>query len=218
MDNKLIEYSFYLTYAFLVTTGTITFIEALRTKNESMRHILNLETCISIIATFFYSHFVYEFKDYKEINYKLINLNRYVDWAITTPIMLLVLILAFKYNYNGKSVVSFNDFFIITILNYFMLIIGYLGELKIFNKIFANIFSFVFFILMYLYIYFKYIYNKYNRQNILLYSLFVILWAIYGFIYLFNNKYRNIGYNILDLFSKCFVGLYFWAYFTGIFN
>ena len=46
MNDKTIEYSFYFTYAFLVTTGTITFIEAMRTKVDSMRHILNLETCI----------------------------------------------------------------------------------------------------------------------------------------------------------------------------
>jgi len=97
MSDKLVEYSFYLTYAFLVTTGTITFIESMRTKNESMRHILNLETCISIVAAFFYGKFVTEF-DKPTIDYKSINLNRYVDWSITTPIMLLVLILAFRYN------------------------------------------------------------------------------------------------------------------------
>jgi len=53
-----LEFSFYLTYAFLMTTGTITFIEALRTKNDSIRHILNLETCISVVAAFFYSNFI----------------------------------------------------------------------------------------------------------------------------------------------------------------
>lgn len=53
MNVKYVEYSFYLTYAFLITTGTITFIESIRTTNSSMRNILNLETCISIIASFF---------------------------------------------------------------------------------------------------------------------------------------------------------------------
>ena len=57
MNNNLsinqydsVRSSFYITYAFLITTGTITFIEALRTNIVPMRHILNLETCISIIA------------------------------------------------------------------------------------------------------------------------------------------------------------------------
>ena len=57
MDETL-YHSFYITYAFLVTTGTITFIESLRTNIVPMRHILNLETCISIVAAFFYGKFI----------------------------------------------------------------------------------------------------------------------------------------------------------------
>ena len=100
-------YSFYITYSFLVTTGTITFIEALRTNIVPMRHILNLETCISIVAAFFYGKFITTINENMENNVtskndkeiqKEINVTRYVDWGITTPIMLLVLILAFRYN------------------------------------------------------------------------------------------------------------------------
>ena len=42
----------------MVTTGTITFIEAMRTDIVQMRHILNLETCISIVAAYFYGKFI----------------------------------------------------------------------------------------------------------------------------------------------------------------
>ena len=42
---------------------------------------------------------IYEEESLKEgIDYEKINMNRYVDWAITTPIMLLVLVFAFLYN------------------------------------------------------------------------------------------------------------------------
>ena len=99
--NLTLYHSFYITYAFLVTTGTITFIESLRTNIVPMRHILNLETCISIVAAFFYGNFITKLKDKKddvddETLQNEINDNRYVDWMITTPIMLLVLILAFQ--------------------------------------------------------------------------------------------------------------------------
>ena len=56
--DKLVKYTFYLTYAFLLTTGTITFIESMRTNIPKVRHILNLETCISVVAAFFYSQFM----------------------------------------------------------------------------------------------------------------------------------------------------------------
>lgn len=210
----LVEYSFYLTYAFLVTTGTITFIEAMRTKNDSIRHILNLETCISIVAAFFYGKFVTEF-DKPTIDYKSINLNRYVDWAITTPIMLLVLILAFKYNSTKNTQVKFTDYLIILALNYGMLGSGYMGDLGKIDRLTATILGFLCFGGLY---YFLYNYLRQNKTNQLLYGIFFVLWSLYGVFYQMEQKSRNIGYNLLDLFSKCFVGIYFWASFTKIFN
>ena len=60
-QEDLIVNTFYMTYVFLVITGTITFIDSLRTKEEKFRNILNLETCISVIAAFFYGKFVKDF-------------------------------------------------------------------------------------------------------------------------------------------------------------
>ena len=216
MSEKLVEYSFYLTYAFLVTTGTITFIESLRTKHDSMRHILNLETCISIVAAFFYGKFVQEF-DHDNVNYKNINLNRYVDWAITTPIMLLVLILAFKYNNTKNAQVKFTDYLIILMLNYGMLGTGYLGDVGKISIMTATFVGFLFFGGLFFFLYNTYLRQKNNTNNAL-YGAFFVLWSLYGVFYQMEQQSRNVGYNILDLFSKCFVGLYFWAYFTKIFN
>src|SRR5210317_1330040 len=125
MNVKLINTSFYITYVFLLTTGTITFIEAIRTKVPEVRNILNLETCISIIAAYFYGRFLEKLNKDK-VDYKEINETRYTDWAITTPIMLLVLVLAFLYNSKGGRL-NFFTFLLILFLNYGMLIFGYLG-------------------------------------------------------------------------------------------
>ena len=57
-SEETIINTFYITYVFFLTTATITFIEAMRTKDQKIRNILNLETCISIVAAFFYSKFV----------------------------------------------------------------------------------------------------------------------------------------------------------------
>ena len=48
--------------------------------------------------------------------------------------------------------------------------------------------------------------------------MFVFLWAFYGVFYFFDSVTRNVGYNVLDLFSKCFVGIFFWAYYTKVFK
>ena len=63
-DNHdyFVKVTFYITYVFLLTTATVTFIEAMRTSDSKVRHILNLETCISVVAAFFYGRFVNDFK------------------------------------------------------------------------------------------------------------------------------------------------------------
>lgn len=209
--DKNLKFSFYVTYAFLMTTATVTFIEAIRTKDPKIRSILNLETCISIVAAFFYGVFMKKLKE-DRINYKDINVNRYVDWSITTPIMLLVLILAFCYN-TGQSV-YLQTFLIILILNYGMLLCGFLGENEIVDKKKANLMGFMFFIALYGFIYVTYIKGFNIFDNNILFGSFVVLWAFYGLAYWMQERQKNVTYNVLDLFSKCFVGIFFWAYFT----
>ena len=211
--SMMVKLSFYITYAFLLTTATITFIEAMRNGDEKIRHMLNLETCISVVAAYFYSMFMNKI-NVEKIDYKDINLNRYADWAITTPIMLLVLMLAMAYN--NKEDTYFKMFALVVLLNYGMLYMGYLGETGNISKIKGNIIGFIFFIGMYYVIWDSHLKGKNNMDNILLYSSFVILWAGYGIGYWLKEKQKNITYNILDLFSKCFVGIFFWAYFTNV--
>ncbi len=77
------------TYIALLTTGTISFIESMRTPVPMIRHIFNLETCISIVAAYFYYLFLEKLKT--RTSWSEITTFRYLDWAITTPMMLLVL-------------------------------------------------------------------------------------------------------------------------------
>lgn len=216
-NTELVHSSFYITYAFLMTTATITLIEALRTKDEKIRHILNLETCISVVAAFFYGKFVAMFENKSNVDYKKINDTRYLDWSITTPIMLLVLVLALLYNSKSGSL-NFFSFLKILLLNYGMLGAGYLGEINILDKTISNTIGFVFFAAMYYFIYTKYVSPKPNFTNNILFSSFAFLWALYGVVYFMNDLEKNVWFNVLDLFSKCFVGIFFWAYFTKIFT
>ena len=128
----------------------------MRTTNPFIRHALNLETCISIVAGYFYSNFMKKIKIddlEKEITskeFKSINTTRYMDWAITTPIMLLVILIVFGFNIGiqnikdaseyldpsnlkymdslkeiGKHMPKGKDFGIVLIYNYLMLLTGF---------------------------------------------------------------------------------------------
>jgi bacteriorhodopsin len=217
MNSELIKQSFNIPYALLMTTGAITFIEAITTHDPAIRHIMNIETCISIIAAFFYSKFIGIINN-NIIDYKNINLIRYTDWSITTPLMILSLILFLSYNLNGNKSVNFKHFLLLVIFNYLMLLFGYLGEIDKINKNISIGIGFIFFILLFAFIYIFYIKGNKNIANYIIYGLFVFIWAFYGVAAKLDDKVKNIAYNILDTLAKCIIGIGMWAYFTNIFN
>lgn len=213
-----VKASFTITYILLLTTGTITFVEAMRTKIPEVRHVLNLETCISIIAGYFYSIFITEIDSFNKsdmpINWEDITKTRYIDWTITTPLMLLTLSIVLSYNLGKK--VSFYVILPIIILNYIMLYIGYLGETKIIDMWKASFLGFIPFIGMFYILFKNYLQPKYVFANYMFFSIYLIVWGLYGIVYLFNVEYKNIMMNILDCIAKCLVGLGLWGYYSKI--
>jgi bacteriorhodopsin len=217
--NKNIKFTFTLTYILLITTGTITFIEALRTDNPTVRHILNIETAVSVIAGYFYSVFLKQIedseKDKQEINWKEMVKIRYLDWAITTPLMLLALCLALSSN--TTSVFTLPIYLVIVILNYLMLGIGFAGEQNYISMKNSLIAGFVPFFIMFYIIYKKYVKNN-TRFNYVFFFFFTCVWAIYGVVHDWEKNKKNIVFNILDLIAKCLIGLGLWLYYIGIFR
>ena len=217
LDNN-IKFSFTVSYILLLTTATITFIEALRTQTPYVRHILNLETAISVVAGYFYSIFVDKIAKSEE---KMVNMDwaeitqtRYVDWAITTPMMLLALCLVLSSN-SGKVIRLFT-FLTILGLNYIMLYLGYLGEMKQMSRLTANSTGFIAFFAMFYVIFTQYVLPKFSKDNYFLYFAYLGIWTMYGVVYMFNEEYKNRAMNYLDLTAKCMVGLGLWLYYTNI--
>ena len=217
--HPLVKGTFAITYILLITTGTITFIEALRDRAITYTsHVMNLETAISIIAGYFYTLFMAEITRSEDtntpLNWDKINTYRYVDWSITTPIMLLVLCI-FLSN-NSKTAINVFTYFSIVVLNYIMLTFGYLGETNITTRETSLIGGFAAFFLMFAIIYAKFIMPKWSASNNLIFGLYFVVWALYGVVYMFDTQLKNALTNILDLISKCFVGLGLWAYYSKI--
>lgn len=204
--------SFYLTYVLLLTTGTITFIESLRNNNPRIRHIMNLETCISVVAAYFYSIFKDKIK--KKIDWKEITQLRYIDWTITTPLMLLSLCLVLSMN--SKTNIHISSFLFIMFMNYVMLFFGYLGEMNRLDRNTSDIFGFVAFFVMYGTIFKNYVQPKYSLDNYVIFSLFVVIWSMYGIAYLLSEINKNIFMNFLDMTAKCLIGIGLWVYYTKI--
>jgi bacteriorhodopsin len=213
-----VKFSFVITYILLLTTATITFIEAIRTKVPSVRHILNLETCISVVAGYFYSVFVGQIDKYNEkglaINWADITQTRYIDWSITTPMMLLTLCLVLGSEIGVPLTIPI--FLTVTGLNYIMLYVGYLGEAKVWSRGVADLIGFAAFFAMFGLIFKTFVAPKYSASNYVLFFIYFCVWSLYGVVYMFEEEYKNLLMNILDFTAKCFVGLGLWAYYTKI--
>ena len=185
-----VKFSFSITYIFLLTTATITFIEAMRTNSPTARHVLNLETAISIIAGYFYSTFLekisaYE-KDDKIIDWADMTSTRYIDWSMTTPLMLLALCVVLAQNI-GKSV-TLKVIMGVIVLNFIMLYLGHLGEVKSMDRLSAMLFGFVAFFGMFYLIFTNYVAPKYVKSNYILFGFFVGVWGLYGVVYMLNEE------------------------------
>jgi hypothetical protein len=142
---------------------------------------------------------------------------RYYDWFITTPTMLFSTIAFFKYKQNLleqhetpltlKQFISENYKNILTIfvLNFLMLLFGYLGETAVIDNYVAVFIGFVFFALMFYIIYEDY---AIPSQEFTMFYLTTFVWAIYGFVALLDPTMKNNTLNILDLIAKNFFGIY----------
>jgi hypothetical protein len=184
-------------------------------KHNILNEILLLETIVQFIELFFYVIFL---RTMAEKNIKQMALFRYFDWFITTPTMLLTTIIYFKYEeYNENNInnkLTFNNFIqdniynilFIVICNFLMLLFGFLYEKKLIDKASGFIFGFIFFILSFYNIYINYA-IKSTKGKYIFYILFII-WSLYGFAFLLKPVEKNNFFNILDIFSKNFFGLY----------
>ena len=218
VQKKYLYYSFSITYILLLTTATITFIEAIRTNIPTIRHIFNMETTISLIAGYFYSLFLFKIDEYDKnnapINWSDITNLRYIDWSITTPFMLLALCVVLSFNI--KKTVSVSVIFSVVLLNYIMLYVGYLGEINTITRMNGMAIGFLAFFAMFFIIFLNFVKPKYLLINYVLFWLYLSVWSIYGIVYMFDDYTKNTITNILDCISKCIVGILLWVYYTKL--
>ena len=228
LDNMYNIYNMYLNtkYSFLVTliisivvqiiSGIIDvfslFIKVPK-QFSLISQLLILEVSVQVIEGLFYIWLAYNFNAITDVTPK-----RYIDWSITTPTMLITLISYLIYlqhkekNDTSKlelfSILSNNSSTITNILylNWLMLIFGYLGEKKIIPIYVGVLLGFIPFLLYYFLIYIKY--AVLSRNGFLIFLYFFFFWSLYGVVAFFPYYLKNTCYNILDLFSKNFFGIF----------
>jgi hypothetical protein len=212
--------TFNLAYILLIGASILTGFGTLNTFQKEilpLKYILGIETCVTIIASIAYSFLIKSYVSKQNFD---LTFYRYLDWFTTTPLLLISLIIYLSYisnKYENEKtketsddtfniVLKDNKVLLIILLNFAMLVFGYMGESRLMNYILANILGYIPFILM-LYIIWK---NYCNQSNIHVFIIFSIIWSMYGIVYYFDNNSKNISYNILDIIAKVGFGILIW--------
>ena len=182
-------------------------------KFSFLKQMIFLEIFVQLIEGSFYIYWLYNFKNILNITPK-----RYFDWIITTPTMLINLIfylvfLQYKNNNTSDKLnfftlfkTEFNTIIMVLLLNWLMLLFGYLGETSAIPLLLGVSLGFIPFLIYYYIIYQKY--AVLSNDGLKIYFYFLFFWSLYGIVATLPYKIKNTCYNILDLFSKNFFGLF----------
>tara|TARA_B100000424_G_scaffold238542_1_gene204679 strand:+ start:647 stop:1330 length:684 start_codon:yes stop_codon:yes gene_type:complete len=206
--------SFFAQIITLFIGVTAQFLE-LSKKHRILKQALALENIVQFVEGCFYLWFILFY--IKNVDKTDIAKYRYYDWFITTPTMILSSIVYFQYNNTkntykeGFTLLEFiktdkENIIEISLYNFAMLIFGYLQEIGLINLLLSTGFGFLFFGLMFYKIY-EY-YAKKSSSNLFIFFIMLSIWSIYGIAALFKFNIKNAFYNILDIFSKNFYGLF----------
>ena len=181
-------------------------------KFSFLKKLLTAEFTVQIIEGSFYVYWLTDFKNIANITPK-----RYIDWIFSTPTMLVTLmfyLIFLNTPENDKGGLKYFELFykeyktiaVILILNWVMLLFGYLGETSIIPITLGVFLGFIPFIIYYYMIYKNYV--EMGDVGIKIFTYFLFFWSIYGIVALLPYEIKNTCYNILDLFSKNFFGLF----------
>jgi bacteriorhodopsin len=213
--KNMLYYSAYISLIVQLLTGAVgslgLFIK-LKPEDKVLSDVLLMETFVQFVEFIFYAWLVSNLNNVPDN----ITILRYIDWNITTPIMLISTILYMKYNTlkeknkrkTTEEILNEDKDIIlrITLYNFLMLMFGLLGELNYLSRYISFTAGFIFFYLSFKEIYVNYVNN--NELNINLFNFLFIVWSLYGVAALFNFELKNISYNFLDIISKNFYGLF----------
>lgn len=212
MDIVRITSQTSLLFQFLtgVLTSSIVFVPTDRDFEgiDDVYTIILIETASQVIEFLYYSVAVLCFKT------NLPTWTRYFDWYLSTPVMLLSSAMFFVHRQGGDiwQVLDPNSarFPIVVALNALMLSFGFAMERGALNKPLALALGSLSFIGSYG---FLTLYVKYSDplSVVVFYSNFVI-WFLYGVAAAFSYTYRNVSYNLLDIVSKNFYGVFLYVY------
>jgi bacteriorhodopsin len=207
-------WSIYLQLAFTSVTAA-SLLLPLDGKEEALIYIAILETVSQVIEFAYYMLAVYYYHGIR-------TWTRYIDWYVSTPVMLVSFMAFYVYRSSGRSLdVLFTDPELslptaaILSINAAMLMFGLIAELRgsAFEYRSACLASGMASFLAYQLIIFEtHVLHSGDALQITLFAFVFIVWGSYGIAAALPYTLKNVLYNGLDIVSKNFYGLAIFVY------
>ncbi len=226
---SILEWTVYISLLVQFVTGAVGvhgLMIPLKEEDKILREVLWMEMAVQLIEFIFYiwlAYGLFSISQSKKSDFPLFDVTkrRYIDWFITTPTMLLSMMIFLQYTRikekSEESPFTFQEFLqkykklilFVIFSNAMMLFFGYLVENGKMEKYTGISIGFVFLVIS-----FSLIYQEFAQHTdigkILFFFMFFI-WSLYGVAAIFPFYVKNISYNILDIFAKNFFGLFLYA-------
>jgi bacteriorhodopsin len=217
MDN--VKFTALLSLTVQLITGVVEATGLLfEVKSEDLivKDILTMELLVQCIEFIFYLYLVYLI--FLNKLHRNVTSHRYLDWFITTPVMLIGFITLFKYLKNPSRNIrlfesiqeEYANILKIITANATMLGLGLASELSLINKDIGVTIGFLPFAYIFNLLYSEY--AKFTTLSLGLYFFILIIWGGYGVAAFLPFSSKNSMYNILDLFAKNFYGLFLFVF------
>ncbi len=213
--NKLVVYTTYTSIAIQLLTGIVGvygLTKEVGPEHQALKSALNIEMAVQLIEFAFYLWLVSAF------HLPSMGATRYYDWILTTPLMLVSVMLYFKYEeYHEKALDTStveHDFWrdhkaaiaVALVGNLAMIVLGYLGEVGKMNLVVATVLGFAAFGVT-----FYTMYTRLASKSVVgtrLFAIMAVVWGLYGVVYVLPAAEKNIALNGLDVVAKNMFGLY----------
>lgn len=211
---KIILQTAYISIIVQIITALIGFYGIsfqLAEKHIILRELLIMETVVQVIELIYYAWLTTNFTTLKYD----VTFTRYFDWVLSTPIMLVSTVLYMKYRNTSDSenirliplfMENSSSIWNILSANWGMLLFGFLGERNILSRTTAFWGGTIIFLWSFYLIYTNFVGT--DTVNSMLFWFMFIFWGMYGVAFCFSYATKNSIYNILDIFSKNFYGLF----------
>lgn len=205
MSTEYLKLSTDLAYFALAGTAAITFVGAIDDKAEPQkRQALAIETAVNAIAAFVYKELR---ESMQSGDFARVTDLRYVDWALTTPLLLGSLVLYLSYT---KKPMNFGQVAALLGLNECMLLFGYLGLANVpaEGATAGQVLSNYYWILgLMCFVGISALLLTGLEQDYVLW-IFLAVWLLYGVVYFLEESMKQTLYNLLDVTSKAGFGIF----------